>query len=57
MATIASQTGVSDTSRVAVLAALHLADQLRASRTETEVVKERVEQGSRRLAELLSQNL
>lgn len=57
MATIASQTGVSDTSRVAVLAALHLADQLRTSRTETEEVKERVEQGSRRLAELLSQNL
>lgn len=53
MATIASQTGVADTSRVALLAALHLADQLRNARAETEAVRERVEQGSRRLAALL----
>lgn len=53
MASIASQTGVADTSRVALLAALHLADQLRNARAETEAVRERVEQGSRRLAELL----
>lgn len=55
MASIASQTGVADTSRVALLAALHLADQLRTSRAETEAVRERVEEGSRRLGQLLDQ--
>ncbi len=55
MSSIASKTGIADATRVALLAALHMADQLRQSRAELEAVRERVEQRSKRLTDLLDQ--
>ena len=55
MSSIASQTGVADATRVALLASLHLADQLRNARADLEAVRERVEERSKRLNDLLDQ--
>jgi len=55
MSSIASKTGVGDTARVALLAALHLADQLKNARAELEGVRERVHERSKRLTALLDQ--
>lgn len=57
MASISSQTGMADTGRVALLAALHLADELKNARAETEAMRDRVEEGSRRLGELLNADI
>jgi cell division protein ZapA (FtsZ GTPase activity inhibitor) len=53
MTSIASRTGIGDASRVAILAAFHLADQLRTSRGELEGVREHLNERSRRMAAML----
>jgi cell division protein ZapA len=53
MQSIASRTGNTETSRVAVLACLHLADRLRAIERELATLKQRVDQKSERFSTLL----
>jgi cell division protein ZapA len=53
MATIANRTGTGDSTRVAVLACLHLADKLR----NTEAQLRSIENKSARIAEILEQAL
>jgi cell division protein ZapA (FtsZ GTPase activity inhibitor) len=53
MSSLASQTGIGDTARIAILAALHLADELRAARNETSGLRDQIHERSRRLADLL----
>lgn len=53
MVTIANRAGTGDSTRVAVLACLHLADQLRASRAQLR----RLEDKSARIAGILEQAL
>ena len=57
MAGIASRTGDTEPSRVAVLACLHLADRLRSLEGELASLKERVEQKSREYTLLLERAL
>ena len=53
MANIANRAGTGDSTRVAVLACLHLADQLRASQTQLRLLEDK----SARIADLLEQVL
>jgi cell division protein ZapA len=53
MANIANRAGTGDSTRVAVLACLHLADQLRASRTQLRQMEDK----SARIAGILEQAL
>jgi cell division protein ZapA (FtsZ GTPase activity inhibitor) len=53
MHNIAQRAGVSDPARVAVLAALHLADRLRGLENELSSLRERVDHKSREFALLL----
>lgn len=53
MATIASRTGSGDSTRIAVLACLHMADQLRAAENRLQKFEDRSEE----IAELLQQTL
>jgi cell division protein ZapA (FtsZ GTPase activity inhibitor) len=53
MHNIAQRSGVGDAGRVAVLAALHLADRLRGLESELTTLKERVDHKSREFALLL----
>lgn len=55
MTGIAARTGLTDSTRIAILAALHLADQLKASRADLEAVRDSVEERSKRMTELLDQ--
>ena len=55
MSSIASQTGTSDPSRAAVLACLHLADQLKAAQQEIVGVRHRAEDRARQLCQALEQ--
>ena len=55
MERIGSQSGDSDTSHIAVLACLHLADRLRALERQLANLTERVERGSEQLSLLLDQ--
>lgn len=55
MGSIASQTGTSDPSRAAVLACLHLADQLKAAQQELTGVRERADERARVLCQTLEQ--
>jgi cell division protein ZapA len=57
MDSIASKSGTGDTSRVAVLACLHLADRLRAIERELESLKKRVDEKTERFSMLLEQVL
>jgi len=54
---VAQRAGVSDAGRVAVLTALHLADQLRGLENELMWLKERVDHKSREFALLLDKSL
>ncbi len=53
MSNISSRTGIGDAARVAILAALHLADELRAAREDAQGLREDLDQRSRRIAALL----
>ncbi|MFN3324302.1 MAG: cell division protein ZapA [Bryobacteraceae bacterium] len=53
MSTIASRAGNADSGRIAVLASLHLADQLRSAERELSRLKEEIHEKSQRLARLL----
>ncbi len=55
MTSIASQTGTSDPSRAAVLACLHLADQLKAAQQEISGVRERADDRAHQLCQALEQ--
>ncbi|MBY0505331.1 MAG: cell division protein ZapA [Bryobacteraceae bacterium] len=55
MTSIASQTGTSDPSRAAVLACLHLADQLKAAQQEVTGVRERANDRARQVLQTLEQ--
>lgn len=55
MTDIARRGGTSDTSRIAVLACLHLADRLRAIEQELAALKSRVDEKSRQFSILLDQ--
>ena len=55
MESIASRSGNTDTSRVAVLACLHLADRLRAVERDLAALKQRVDEKTERLSLLLDQ--
>ncbi len=57
MSSIAKQAGNLDTSRTAVLACLHLADQLRAAQEELEELRTAVSRKSRTLASVLDHAL
>ncbi len=57
MANIASRSGSTDASRVAVLACLHLADRLRALERDLVSLRQRVDQKSERFSLLLDQVL
>ena len=54
---VAQRSGVGDSSRVAVLTALHLADRLRGLENELNALKERVDHKSREFALLLDETL
>ena len=55
MISIASQTGTSDPSRAAVLACLHLADQLKGAQQEINGIRDRANDRSRQLCQALEQ--
>ncbi len=55
MSSIASQTGTSDGTRAAVLACLHLADQLKAAQQEIAGVRERADERAKQLCQALEQ--
>jgi cell division protein ZapA (FtsZ GTPase activity inhibitor) len=55
MTSIASRTGLTDSTRVAILTALHLADQLKAARADLEAVRDTIQERSKRMTELLDQ--
>jgi cell division protein ZapA len=55
MCSIASKAGNIDSSRIAVLASMHLADRLRTLEKEMERLRGRVDRKSREFAELLDQ--
>jgi cell division protein ZapA len=55
MRSIASKAGNIDSSRIAVLAGMHLADRVRTLEKELEGLRGRVEQKSREFSELLDQ--
>ena len=57
ISSIVSRSGNVDTSRAAVLACLHLADQLRGSQKELAGIRERIDNKSREFALLLDQTL
>ena len=53
MNTIASQTGTTDPTRVAVLSCLHLADRLRALEHDLAALKQRMDEKATRISEML----
>ena len=53
MTSLSSRTGIGDTARVAILAALHLADELEAAREESSALRAQLTERSRRIAALL----
>lgn len=55
MTAIAARTGLTDATRIAILAALHLADQLKSARADLEAIRDSVEERSRRMTDLLDQ--
>ena len=55
MTGIASRTGLTDSTRIAILAALHLADQLKSARADVDAIRDSVQERSRRMTELLDQ--
>ena len=55
MTSIASQTGSSDPSRAAVLACVHLADQLKGAQQEIGGIRERANDRARQLCQALEQ--
>jgi cell division protein ZapA len=55
MTSIASQTGSSDPARTAVLACLHLADQLKGAQGEMQGVRERANDRARQLCQAMEQ--
>lgn len=55
MTAIASRSGLTDATRIAILAALHLADQLKSSRADLEAIRDSIQERSRRMTELLDQ--
>jgi cell division protein ZapA (FtsZ GTPase activity inhibitor) len=55
MTGIASRTGVTDSTRIAILAALHIADQLKTARADLEAVRDSIQERSKRMTELLDQ--
>jgi cell division protein ZapA (FtsZ GTPase activity inhibitor) len=55
MCGIAARTGLTDSTRIAILAAMHLADQLRSARADLEAIRDSVQERSRRMTALLDQ--
>lgn len=53
MSSIASRSGISDTSRLALLVCLHLADQLKSERREKSELRTELDDRVRRVASLL----
>lgn len=54
MVTIARQSGLSDPSRVAVMASLHLADKLRQADTDYKKLRSKVGERTRRMSSMLA---
>jgi cell division protein ZapA len=55
MSSIASHTGSSDSTRAAVLACMHLADQLRTAQSDLASLRQSVDRRASRLSSLLAQ--
>lgn len=55
MNSIAARSGLTDSTRVAILAALHLADELKSARADLDAVRDSIQERSKRMTELLDQ--
>ena len=55
MSSIAARSGLTDATRVAILAALHLADELKTARADLDAVRDSIHERSKRMTELLDQ--